>query len=198
MTRCFPNPPPGWLRLPNSVRLAAWLALPWCAGCDGAGPVRAAGDRVAPISVTSTAPSASPVPLATNRPPIDQAAATELELAWAVALERADADALEELLDDAFSITGVGSTAADPVGDKREWLMNAQRYPWPFHEVLDVRVTEIGGDAILVKCLWRGVYPPESLTVAGGLTTLLVSDVWVRRGERWTVVSRHTSLPASD
>jgi hypothetical protein len=44
----------------------------------------------------------------------------------------------------------------------------------------------------------EGNYPPESLTLEGGLVDLLVTDVWARRGGKWVVVARHTSLPRAE
>lgn len=153
-----------------------------------------------PVAVESSPPEA--VPEVPALPPPDPAAlAPEIqaaEAAWASALVARDVAALDRLLAAEFTITGVGSTADDPVGNKAEWLENAQRYPWPPHAVLDPRVVSVTPDVALIKCLWRGTYPPESLTPQGGELTFLMTDLWVRRDGRWQVAARHSSLPAAD
>jgi hypothetical protein len=116
------------------------------------------------------------------------------ETAWAQALANKDGAALERLLAPEFFITGGGSTVADPVGGRTEWLESVAKYPWPLHAVADVRVAA-AGDTAVVKCVWSGIYPANSLTPEGGVLQLLITDVWVRQGDDWVVLARHTSLP---
>jgi hypothetical protein len=118
-----------------------------------------------------------------------------LENEWMGALSAQKASALEALLAPAFTIIGTGSPADAPVGDRAEWLKNALRYPWPTHEVRIVKVHDLG-DTAIVHCVLTGTYPPKSLTPEGGELAFLVTDVWVRRGAAWQVLSRHSSLAA--
>jgi hypothetical protein len=148
------------------------------------------------IEATPAPPPAAPV----EPPAVSPAAVPSAEefqrreTAWAQALANKDAAALERLLAPEFFITGVGSTIEDPVGGRAEWLQSVAKYPWPVHAVADVRVAAVG-DTAVVKCVWSGIYPANSLTPEGGVLQLLITDVWVRRGGDWVVLARHTSLP---
>jgi len=149
---------------------------------------------------SETVPPAPAVEAAPAPPVVSPPAATveqfaALEVAWAGALARKDSAALARLVAPEFLITGVGSTATDPVGGREEWLRNAGLYPWPEHAVRDVRLAAASSDTVVVKCLWSGDYPPQSLTPEGGLVELLVTDVWTLRDGAWVVVARHSSLP---
>src|SRR4029079_6964546 len=136
----------------------------------------------------------------TEAPPVSAAAvpsAAEFqrrETAWAQALANKDAAALERLLAPEFFITGVGSTVDDPVGGRAEWLQSVAKYPWPVHAVADVRVAA-WGDTAVVKCVWSGIYPANSLTPEGGVLQLLITDVWVRQGGVGVARARHPSRP---
>jgi hypothetical protein len=143
--------------------------------------------------------SAAPSPAAAPSGPADTDFAL-LEGEWMDALARRDAAALERLLAPEFFITGVGSTAADAVGGRAEWLANAARYPWPRHEIADVRVARLGerGEVAVVKLRLAGDYPPQSLSRGGGRLVFLVTDVWVWRDDRWQVAARHSSFPAPE
>jgi len=158
-----------------------------------------AGTPPAPAPASEAAP-APPPPAAIEAPPVSPAAVPSAEefqrreTAWAQALANKDAAALERLLAPEFFITGVGSTIEDPVGGRAEWLQSVAKYPWPVHAVADVRVAAVG-DTAVVKCVWSGIYPANSLTPEGGVLQLLITDVWVRRGDDWIVLARHTSLP---
>ena len=65
---------------------------------------------------------------------------------------------------------------------------------WMYFDRSDVRVAA-AGDTAVVKCVWSGIYPANSLTPEGGVLQLLITDVWVRQGDDWVVLARHTSLP---
>jgi uncharacterized protein DUF4440 len=174
-----------------------WIVVAAATGCE-----RPAEPPASPPAATTETPPAAPVPApppaAAPQPPPAPAPTAEdfaaLEVRWAQALELQDAATLEKLLAPEFLITGVGSTVADPVGDRAEWLANVGRFPWPHHDVSDVRVA-LAGDTAVVKCIWSGRYPPQSLTEAGGFIRFLMTDVWVRRDGEWRVLGRHSSLP---
>lgn len=175
-------------------RAAAAVLVLWACG---KGP--APSPEETPAAVSAPAPAAGTTAALVDSPP----AATDfalLEREWMDALARRDAATLERLLAEEFFITGVGSTAADPVGRREEWLANAARYPWPPHEIADVRVARLGeaGDVAVVKFVLAGDYPPQSLSRAGGRLVFLVTDVWVWRDGRWQVAARHSSFPAPE
>jgi hypothetical protein len=160
-----------------------------CLACRRSEAPAASTAASTPTTATAAAPGTAPSTA------VDPAVFVALETHWAEALGAHDLPALEGLLAPEFLITGVGSTAADPVGGRAEWLDKVPQHPWPHHDVLDVHVAVAAPDAIVVKCVWRGVYPPESITDVGGIVNLLETDVWVHRNDRWQVLARHTSLP---
>jgi hypothetical protein len=121
-----------------------------------------------------------------------------LETAWADILARKDGAALERLIAPEFLITGVGSSVDDPVGGRSDWLQAVEKYPWPRHQVTDVRIAVASPETVVVKCVWSGQYPAESLTPQGGLLRLLITDVWTLRAGEWKVMARHTSLPRAE
>jgi ketosteroid isomerase-like protein len=133
-------------------------------------------------------------------PGVSQEATSEdqflaLERAWMAALSAHDSAGLEAMLAPAFTIIGAGSAADAPVGDRGEWLKNAARYPWPHHDVRLVKVHDLG-DTAVVHCVLTATYPPKSITPEGGQLQFVATDVWVKRGPRWQVLSRHSSLAA--
>jgi hypothetical protein len=180
--------------------IACLAAVTGAAGCGRSpapAPVSAApGAAPAPQTPAAPGPSApSPPVVPAAAPSAEEFLRRETE--WAQMLANKNGAALEHLLAPEFLITGVGSTVADPVGGRGEWLQSVEKYPWPIHQVSDVRIAALG-DTVVVKCVWSGVYPPDSLTTDGGALQLLVTDVWVRRGEDWVVLARHSSLPRKE
>ena len=169
------------------------LLLGACAACGRNESPTTSTPTAAGSAVPQSAPSA-----AAPAEAADSATFLHLEWTWAEAIARHDRPALDDLLAPEFIITGVGSTADDPVGGRAEWLDKVPEYPWPHHEVLGVHLAAASTDVVVVKCIWRGVYPPKSLTDAGGTVSLLETDVWARRNGRWVVVARHTSLPRAE
>ncbi len=155
-------------------------------------PTAAVPAPAAPQPAPSVSAPASPAETA------DSSTFLHLELTWAEAIAGHDRATLENLIAPEFFITGVGSTASDPVGGRAEWLEKIPQYPWPHHEVLAVHLAAASPDVVVVKCIWRGVYPPQSITEAGGTVSLLETDVWARRNGRWVVIARHTSLPRAE
>jgi hypothetical protein len=168
----------------------ATATLVWAAGCARQ-PERPA-EPAAAVAPAPVAPEPAPPPAA---PSPELFAGLEAE--WARALTERDGTTLERLLAPEFLITGVGSTVEDPVGGRDEWLANVGKYPWPRHQVSDLRLAAAGETAV-VKCVWTGTYPPQSLTAEGGVLQMLVTDVWIRRGGEWVVLARHTSLPRQE
>ncbi len=180
------------MRTTSTWAVLALAAVSWAAGCARERPAE-------PAPVVAPAPVA-PAPVPPEAPPPVVATAevfSRLESEWATALTDKDRAALERLLAPEFLITGVGSTIEDPVGGRDEWLGNVEKYPWPRHDVSDVRLAATG-EAVVVKCVWSGVYPPNSLTSEGGVLRLLVTDVWIRQAGDWVVLARHTSLPRQE
>lgn len=116
-----------------------------------------------------------------------------LERSWMTALAARDLPALERFLAPDFTIIGVGSISQAPVVDRAYWLPHAAQFPWPTHEVRLVKVHE-RGDMAVVHCVLTATYPPKTVTPEGGELDFLVTDVWIKRGGAWQVLSRHLSL----
>jgi hypothetical protein len=85
------------------------------------------------------------------------------------------------------------SATEAPVGDRGEWLRNAARLPSPHHDVRILKVHDLG-DVAIVHCVLTGQYPLKSVRPEGGERHFLVTDVWVKSGPAWPVLSRHSSL----
>src|SRR5688572_32608822 len=84
------------------------------------------------------------------RPQPDSAADfPELEQRWMDALAGKNVTVLEQLLASDFTIVGAGSTADDLATDRAAWLSNAVKFPWPRHEVRNVRARNLGDSAVV-------------------------------------------------
>lgn len=182
-----------------------WLATVFAAvivlsGCGDRTPAKAPSEPVPEASAPPAPAPAPPAPAAPPSPALTPSAAEfeRLETGWAEILARKDGAALDRLIAPEFLVTGVGSSVGDPVGGRSEWLQAVDKYPWPRHQVSDVRIALAAPETVVVKCVWSGNYPPESLTPQGGLVQLLITDVWTLRDGEWKVVARHTSLPRAE
>jgi len=118
---------------------------------------------------------------------------TRLERQWMDALAAKDEATLAKIVAPEFTIVGTGSTPDDMVADRASWMRIALLRPFPKHEVTNLRVTRVGGVAI-VQCVLAGIYPPKSLTQEGGTLRFMTTDVWANRSGSWQVISRHSSL----
>ena len=130
----------------------------------------------------------------TEGPTTDHSSVAELrtlEQAWMEAWRQRDRATCERLLAPDFLLT----SARGVLLSKDEWLENAMG---PFvceaFEWLELQVRLLTADVALVHAKaqqrarvgehdWSGVF--------------LVTDTWVRRAERWQVVSRHGTGPLS-
>jgi ketosteroid isomerase-like protein len=108
--------------------------------------------------------------------------------AWMDAAGRRDGSALEQFLADEFTmVTNRGSLI-----DKDQWLENMlQRVgrDVTLPEFLDVRV-QVYGDAALMtsRNILRATFDGKDWS-----GELYLTDVWVRRDDRWQLVRRHAS-----
>jgi len=112
----------------------------------------------------------------------------QLEQAWAQAVKERDLSFLEQLLDSEFSLT-TGRPGFE-VANRRQYLeVTRDRYviDWFAFEQLEVRVY---GEAAVVRSRYR---QQGAMDGADRSTAYLMTDVWVRRGGRWTPVARHAT-----
>ena len=49
------------------------------------------------------------------------------------------------------------------------------------------------GDVAIVHGVLSGTYPLETMATEGGDLRFLITDVWIKRGAAWQVLSRHVS-----
>jgi len=116
----------------------------------------------------------------------------DLEREWRDALIAKDEDVLRRLIHPQFKLVGVRSTGSVAV-DLPQWIDALKRMDIAS---LEVRVTECVAleNAIVatVDAQWKVRYLGQLID-----ERVLLTDVWVREGETWRVVRRHSSpVPA--
>jgi ketosteroid isomerase-like protein len=112
-----------------------------------------------------------------------------LQKEWMAAWGRRDRAALDAILAPEFILTS--STSVEPVSRER-WLerATAEGGSDPFHYE-DFHITVIGDKAIVRSLAIQTVTVHE----VDAAEAMLVTDVWVRRGDRWRIASRHSQVP---
>jgi len=116
----------------------------------------------------------------------------DLEREWRDALVAKDEEVLRRLIHPQFKLVGVRSTGSVAV-DLPQWIDALKRMDIAS---LEVRVTECVAleNAIVatVDAQWKVRYLGQLID-----ERVLLTDVWVREGETWRVVRRHSSpVPA--
>ena len=127
--------------------------------------------------------------MAADAPCID---VRDLEQEWRQALIAKDVDALRRLIHPQFKLVGIRSTGSVAV-NLDQWIDALQRMDIAS---LDVRVTEcVALDNVIVATVdaqWRVRYLGQLID-----ERVLLTDVWVRFGDTWQVIRRHSSpVPA--
>lgn len=116
----------------------------------------------------------------------------DLEREWRDALIAKDEDVLRRLIHPQFKLVGVRSTGSVAV-DLPQWIDALNRMDIAS---LEVRVTECvaleNTIVATVDAQWKVRYLGQLID-----ERVLLTDVWVREGETWRVVRRHSSpVPA--
>ena len=116
----------------------------------------------------------------------------DLEREWRDALVAKDEEVLRRLIHPQFKLVGVRSTGSVAV-DLPQWIDALKRMDIAS---LEVRVTECVAleNAIVatVDAQWKVRYLGQLID-----ERVLLTDVWVREGDTWRVVRRHSSpVPA--
>jgi ketosteroid isomerase-like protein len=111
----------------------------------------------------------------------------ELERKWMDAWVRKDLDACSAILGDDFILT----SARGSIMSKADWLAGLEVFDCTSFAWDEIKVRPFGEVAI-VHCRTH-----QTASVAGHdwSGAFLLTDVWVRRDDRWQVVSRHGSGP---
>ncbi|MCL6742090.1 nuclear transport factor 2 family protein [Sphingomonas sp. RB56-2] len=116
----------------------------------------------------------------------------DLEREWRDALIAKDEDVLRRLIHPQFKLVGVRSTGSVAV-DLPQWIDALNRMDIAS---LEVRVTECvaleNTIVATVDAQWKVRYLGQLID-----ERVLLTDVWVREGETWRVIRRHSSpVPA--
>ena len=127
--------------------------------------------------------------MAADAPCID---ARELEYQWRDALIAKDEATLRRLIHPQFRLVGIRSTGSVAV-DLEQWIEALKRMDIAS---LEVRITEcVALESTMVATVdaqWRVRYLGQLID-----ERVLLTDVWVREGDRWQVLRRHSSpVPA--
>jgi len=102
---------------------------------------------------------------------------------------RKDLAICSEILADDFVLT----SARGSLMSKTDWLAGLDVFECKSFDWDDIRVRPFG-DVAIVHCRTRQVASVAGHDWSG---SFLLTDVWVRRGAKWQVVSRHGSGPLS-
>lgn len=125
--------------------------------------------------------------------PLVEQELVKMENEWARAWQLPDQEALESLLGDDFLL--LSERSKGEVVNKRQYIdstLKLVRGDGFSFARLNVRVY---GDAAVVNAWLQ-----QTATFAGRDWSgdFLLTDVWVKRGDRWQAVARHVSRPAGD
>ena len=109
-----------------------------------------------------------------------------LEREWMEAIQRKDLAALDRLVgpDYAYTASGQGRWP------RQRWMETVAVYDVHAFTFLDIDVRVYGDVAVVLP------HVRQTATVAGATRSgeFLITDVWVRRGDRWQVVARSSIL----
>ena len=112
----------------------------------------------------------------------------DLEREWRDALVAKDEAGLRRLIHPQFKLVGIRSTGSVAVS-LEQWIEALKRMDIAS---LEVRVTEcVALDNVIVATVdaqWQGRYMGQLID-----ERVLLTDVWVRVGQSWQVVRRHSS-----
>ena len=112
----------------------------------------------------------------------------KLERAWRDALFAKDEAALRELIHPGFKLVGIRSTGTVGVG-LEEWLVALQKMDIASLDVRVIDAIEVGQTTVAtVDAQWKVRFMGHPIE-----ERVLLTDVWVREGDRWQVVRRHSS-----
>ena len=116
-----------------------------------------------------------------------------LECEWRDALIKGDVDRLRSLIHPKFVLIGTRSTGPFTI-NREEWLAAVQQREIVSIQ-LDIRDSVILEDVMIgtIDARWKVKYFGGEIE-----DCVLLTDVWVRDGDRWTVVRRHSSPAPPD
>jgi hypothetical protein len=116
-----------------------------------------------------------------------------LECEWRDALISGDVDRLRALIHPKFVLIGTRSTGPFTI-NRDEWLAAVQQREIVAID-LDIRDAVILDQVMIgtIEARWKVKYLGGEIE-----DCVLLTDVWVRDGDRWTVVRRHSSPAPPD
>ena len=117
---------------------------------------------------------------------------TELEKAWRAALLAKDKDALRAMIHPEFELVAVRPSGPVSV-DLKAWLTALDGMDIA---ALEFKVIEVvaAGDTLIgtIDACWKVRFMHQCID-----ERVLLTDVWVRAGNSWQVIRRHTSFVPS-
>ena len=112
----------------------------------------------------------------------------DLEREWRDALIAKDEDVLRRLIHPQFKLVGIRSTGSVAV-DLAQWIDALKRMDIASLEVRVIECVALENAIIAtVDAQWRVRYLGQLID-----ERVLLTDVWVRQGDTWQVVRRHSS-----
>jgi hypothetical protein len=112
----------------------------------------------------------------------------DLELRWRDALFAKDEAALRTLIHPQFKLVGIRSTGTVAVG-LEDWLGALQKMDIASLEVRVLDSLQVDGTIVAsVDAQWKVRFMGQLID-----ERVLLTDVWVRQGNDWQVVRRHSS-----
>jgi ketosteroid isomerase-like protein len=123
--------------------------------------------------------------------PLIEQELVKLENEWARAWQQPDPAALESILADDFTLTS--SRSKGEITNKRQYIDTTLKLVRGESYSFEKMTVRIYGDTAVINAQFQ-----QTATFAGQDWSgeFLLTDVWVKRGERWRVVARHASRPA--
>jgi len=111
---------------------------------------------------------------------------TDLEFRWADALKQQNRARLSPLLASDFALTGERASSASV--SKQSYVNRAVKEPLAANQKVDVPSVRVFGDTAIVNVRYTKAAPGNAAA-----PEFVITDVWVKRNNRWQAVTRHIS-----
>ncbi len=113
-----------------------------------------------------------------------------MERLWNDAILRRDVGSAASFLAPEFKlIVGVESQSLQVI-PRELWLSALPRYVINGHEITDMHVSIWNDLAVTTLTITQDAEPLNNRDISG---SFLITDIWVRRNEKWLVAERHSS-----
>jgi len=113
---------------------------------------------------------------------------TDLEHRWANAVMKQNKANLSRLLSSDFVFIGEGANSSAASMSKQSYVNRVVKEPQADVQKFNVQMIRVFGDTAIVNVRYLPVAKGKVAPVE-----VIVTDVWVKRNNRWQAVTRHTS-----